>query len=77
MNGIDEAVRAHIFEPFFTTKPEGRGTWMGLAAVFGTVKNHGGAITVDSEVGMGSRFCLFFPIWTGKKRIGKAAEILG
>lgn len=59
--GIDPAILDRIFEPFFTTKPEGSGTGMGLAAVFGTAKNHGGAVTVESEVAAGSKFSIFIP----------------
>ncbi len=60
-HGIDEGVRSRIFEPFFTTKDPGQGTGMGLAAVYGTVKAHHGAITVTSSPGNGSTFTLYFP----------------
>ncbi len=59
--GINEEVKKHIFEPFFTTKERGRGTGMGLAMVYGVVKNHDGFITVDSEVGAGSSFTIYLP----------------
>ena len=59
--GMDRNTQAHIFEPFFTTKQEGQGTGMGLAAVYGVVKSHRGAIIVESEVGKGSTFHLYFP----------------
>ncbi|HEQ71859.1 MAG TPA: response regulator [Spirochaetia bacterium] len=60
--GMDTDIKRHIFEPFFTTKAPGKGTGMGLAAVFGTVKNHRGAIDVDTSPGCGSCFELYFPI---------------
>jgi PAS domain S-box-containing protein len=65
--GMDRATLARAFEPFFTTKPPGRGTGMGLASVYGTMKSHGGSIRVESEVGRGTSFELFFPIAKGGK----------
>jgi nitrogen-specific signal transduction histidine kinase len=59
--GMTEGVRQRIFEPFFTTKQQGQGTGMGLAVVYGIVKAHGGALTVQSEVGQGSIFEVFLP----------------
>lgn len=59
--GIDDVVKRHLFEPFFTTKTEGKGTGMGLAAVYGIVKSHKGGIIVDSELHKGSTFTLFLP----------------
>jgi CheY-like chemotaxis protein len=60
-NGIPEAHLAKVFEPFFTTKPVGHGTGLGLAAVYGTVVEHGGAVTVSSEVGRGTAFDIYLP----------------
>jgi PAS domain S-box-containing protein len=59
--GMAEEVRRRLFEPFFTTKGPGKGTGMGLAVVYGLVKEHDGAVTVKSEAGQGSIFEVFFP----------------
>jgi PAS domain S-box-containing protein len=77
--GMSEAIRARLFEPFFTTKEPGKGTGLGLAAVFGTVQRHGGAITVTSTVGQGSAFRLYLPTLAGaeaKEDAGASAEDL-
>ncbi|TFG80066.1 MAG: PAS domain-containing sensor histidine kinase [Chrysiogenales bacterium] len=58
--GMDEATRARIFEPFFTTKGRGRGTGLGLAVVYGVVRAHSGFIEVDSQIGRGTSFSLYF-----------------
>ncbi|MCB9480294.1 MAG: response regulator [Desulfobacteraceae bacterium] len=61
-HGIPKEIINNIFEPFFTTKEQGKGTGLGLSAVFGTVCEHGGAITVYSEPGKGSVFNIYLPV---------------
>ncbi|HXX53606.1 MAG TPA: PAS domain S-box protein, partial [Thermodesulfovibrionales bacterium] len=62
--GIPEAIRSNIFDPFFTTKKHGKGTGLGLAMVYGIVKEHRGAINLESQVGKGTTFEIYLPVST-------------
>ncbi len=65
--GIPIEEQTHIFEPFFTTKPVGQGTGLGLAQVYGIVKQHGGYIEMESQVGEGTQFTIYLPMLSKPK----------
>jgi PAS domain S-box-containing protein len=60
--GMDEAIYARVFDPFFTTKVKGKGTGLGLSVVYGVMQSHHGFVDVESYVGEGTTFYLYFPV---------------
>jgi len=71
--GFDPEARAHLFEPFFTTKAFGKGTGLGLASVYGTVRSHHGAIEVESAARTGTTFRVYLPLATGSRLPARAS----
>jgi two-component system NtrC family sensor kinase len=71
-HGIEKKNLARIFDPFFTTKPTGEGTGLGLSVSYGIIKNHGGDILVESNVGQGSTFTILLPLVAQNPRTNHA-----
>ncbi|MCC6933295.1 MAG: PAS domain S-box protein [Deltaproteobacteria bacterium] len=73
-SGMEKKVVNKVFEPFFTTKEQGKGTGLGLATIYGIVKQNGGYITVNSEINIGSCFRIYIPRYIPKEELEQIAQ---
>ncbi len=73
--GVPPSIQDKIFEPYFTTKPRSKGSGLGLAAVYGTIKRHGGYIFLESSIGSGSTFTCLFPLCSKADSALRAADL--
>ena len=74
--GMDQNTQQHLFEPFFTTKAEGKGTGLGLSTVYGIVKQSGATIAVDTGIGKGTTFRIYFPRTDAELSEGEASPVM-
>ena len=72
--GMSDETLSHLFEPFFTTKAPGEGTGLGLATVYGIVRNWSGGLRVESEIGHGSTFEVYLPVAAGSQEPARGEE---
>jgi signal transduction histidine kinase/CheY-like chemotaxis protein len=75
--GIDPGMKERIFDPYFTTKDKAKGTGLGLSIVLSVVKSHDGEIVVESEIGVGTTFRIFLPIYIGEKTASTQVSLEG
>jgi PAS domain S-box-containing protein len=73
-NGMDAETKARAFDPFFTTKPIGQGTGLGLSMVYGFVQQSGGQVHIDTQIGQGTRLCLYLPRYLGEVESAEATR---